>query len=264
MITRENRFRSTQAAKGFVRIPRSVFDHPLWQKQRKFTPTEALVDLYRLARSLPTEQLKQGEFQCTYQELADRWGWTRGRAQRFMVAREKDRTIIHLNRTGVAAHVFAVTAWVETSQIPTKPPNERASEHAPKPPKPCPVAAVTPADVQDVEHETPASEQKKERTKERKASELRFVETEESEKCSNPGQAAAEQVAAVSRPTRQYWENRCYTPPQYPEWYFTRPRAGITKAQARSILNRITLEILPRPPANSWVSSEIARWRGRL
>src|SRR5215472_11587505 len=121
MITRENRLRSMQAAKGFVRIPRSVFDHPLWQKQRKFTPTEALIDLYRLARSLPTEQLKQGEFQCTYQELADRWGWTRGRTQRFMGAREKDQTIIRLNRTVVSTHVFAVTPWVEASKIPTKP-----------------------------------------------------------------------------------------------------------------------------------------------
>ena len=167
MITRENRLSSTQAAKGFVRIPRSVFDHPLWQKQRKFTPTEALVDLYRLARSLPTDQLQQGEFRCTYQELADRWGWTRGRAQRFMAAREKDQTIIRLDRTGVSAHVFAVTAWVQASKIPTKPPNEQGSEHAPEPPKPCPVAAVAPVAVQDVEHETAAPEQKKEPKKEK-------------------------------------------------------------------------------------------------
>ena len=182
-----------------MRIPRSLFDHPLWQKQRKFTPSEALVDLYRLARSLPTEQLQQGEFQSTYQELADRWGWTRGRAQRFMGAREKDRTIIRLNRTGVSAQVFSVTAWVDASQIPAKPPNERGSEHAPKPPKPSTVAAVAPVVVQDVEHETAASEQKKERTKERKVSEFRYEKTGESEKCSNLERPAPDRADAVSR-----------------------------------------------------------------
>jgi len=167
MITRENRSRFPQAAKGFVCIPRSAFDHPLWRTPREFTRTEALIDIYRLARSLPTEQLQRGEFQCTYQELADKWGWTRHRAQRFIKAREKDQTIIRLNRTGATAHVFAVTAWVEASQTPTKPPNERGSEHVPKPPKLCPVAAVAPVDAQDVEHETAADEQKKEPKKEK-------------------------------------------------------------------------------------------------
>jgi hypothetical protein len=118
MITRENRSRSTQAAKDFVCISRSLFEHPLWRTQRESTRTEALIDLYRLARSLPTEQLNRGEFQCTYPELADKWGWTRGHAQRFMEAREKDQTIIHLNHQfGLGSFTFGPQPVPEPSPV---------------------------------------------------------------------------------------------------------------------------------------------------
>jgi hypothetical protein len=250
-------------SKGFVCVPRPMFDHPLCQKKREFSPMEALIDFCRLARSLPTEKLKRGEFQCSYQGLAERWGWSRGRVKRFMDAREKDHVLVR-RFDASRALVFAVTGLAEPAKTPTKPASERVTGQAPEPPKPCPVAVAPSVDRPQVEHKTDGTEQKKERTKERKASEFRYEEAGESEKCSNLEQAAPERVAAVSPPTRMDRENPRFTQPQYPRWYFTRPPGGLAKHQARHMLNGITLEIYPPPPKTSWLFSELARWRGRL
>jgi hypothetical protein len=85
------RFRPS--TKGFVPLPRTFFDHPIWGEKRVFTPAEALLDLLRMARCLPTEHLQRGEFQKSQFELAERWMWSRTKVRRFLEAREQEGLI---------------------------------------------------------------------------------------------------------------------------------------------------------------------------
>jgi hypothetical protein len=154
--------------KGYIPVPRALFDHPFWTEEVEFSPREALVDLYRLARTLPTATLEVGQFDQSVAELAERWRWTHPRTKRFLLARIAE---------GWLSCQEGVWSLVEN---PNKMRTRSSDVNAGVNPKPATDVGLTPLDVRGDVTETLISEQKKESTKERKASEFRFEESKRS------------------------------------------------------------------------------------
>lgn len=81
--------------KTFVMIYRSVLDNELW-KDKPFAKGQAWIDLLLLVFWEDSEEPIDGEMEVTKrgsrwfgkQELADRWGWSRNRASRFLKSLE--------------------------------------------------------------------------------------------------------------------------------------------------------------------------------
>jgi len=86
-------------------------------------------------------------------------------------------------------------------------------------------------------------------------------EQRETDDLSNPEQAGTDPVPVAASPGfNSHGNEETGAPPPYPRWYFTRPLLPLNKAQARAIRNRITLGLLPMPPADSWVLRDLRRW----
>ena len=66
------------AKKSFIKIYRDIFDSPLWIGKRVYSRFEAYIDLSRSA------DIKQHTLSISLRTLADRWGWSLGKVQRFL------------------------------------------------------------------------------------------------------------------------------------------------------------------------------------
>ena len=96
--------------KGFVKLNRQLFDHPLWNSER-FTKGQAWVDLFGKAnyaskwiivRGIKVE-VKRGETCRSEETLARDWRWSRGKVRRFLFALECDKMITRrqYNKIGI-------------------------------------------------------------------------------------------------------------------------------------------------------------------
>lgn len=85
---------------GWITVPRSFFDGPAWQENRKFSRAEAVLDLYRRAQWEAGEvfsrgkliSLARGEQAASCRFLAHRWGWTKDTVARFLKTMDPERT----------------------------------------------------------------------------------------------------------------------------------------------------------------------------
>ena len=66
--------------KGFLKIPRKVFDSDIWNEKRVFSRYEALTDLCQSA------DYKTRKLSVSFRSLADRWRWCLAKVQRFIKA----------------------------------------------------------------------------------------------------------------------------------------------------------------------------------
>ena len=79
---------------GFVPIPRSFFNGPLWSKKRIFSQPEAYIDLCQSARysKEPAKKLigskmitwGRGQMPASIRFLATRWSWSSNKVRRFL------------------------------------------------------------------------------------------------------------------------------------------------------------------------------------
>jgi hypothetical protein len=87
--------------RGYCKIARRIHDDPLWQ-EKPFDRARAWIDLIMLARYVDgyimvrgnKVELKRGQVGWSELALSDKWGWSRGKVNRFLVEMEKDRRII--------------------------------------------------------------------------------------------------------------------------------------------------------------------------
>ena len=110
--------------KTFVMIYRSVLDNELW-KDKPFAKGQAWIDLLLLVFWEDSEEPIDGEMEVTKrgsrwfgkQELADRWGWSRNRASRFLKSLEVRHMIEQ--RVTHRGTLISIVNW-DTYQHPAK------------------------------------------------------------------------------------------------------------------------------------------------
>lgn len=81
--------------KGFIKIPRRLFETRGWSQRRRYTEVEATIDLYLMAnvrdRTEPNGlKLKKAQLITSYRELADRWLWPTMNANNFIKKLQRD------------------------------------------------------------------------------------------------------------------------------------------------------------------------------
>ena len=80
---------------GYIRLSRKFFDGTYWSQSRTFSPAEAWLDLVQMARFevepaiklLPNGRkitVERGEVHASLRYLSVRWGWSKGKVQRFI------------------------------------------------------------------------------------------------------------------------------------------------------------------------------------
>lgn len=91
--------------KGWIKLNRQIIDHWLY-KDKPFNKSMAWIDLLLIAdhtthttmwRGKPTE-FKRGDVNLSFTQLANRWGWSRGRTRRFILNLEMDG-MVNIKRT---------------------------------------------------------------------------------------------------------------------------------------------------------------------
>lgn len=80
--------------KGFVRIPRRIYEEKQWNNKRMYSELDAFHDLYASASTREhTEpdgtKIKRDQLSVSYRILADRWIWDKMRVKRFILSLEK-------------------------------------------------------------------------------------------------------------------------------------------------------------------------------
>ncbi|MDD5089164.1 MAG: hypothetical protein PHI18_10265 [bacterium] len=96
---------------GFIKLPRAIFE--LLENPRRFTRTEALVDLFRRANFRTTRltihereiEIAPGELLFTLPRLAASWQWSADEVDEFIVELERAAVLVR-RRRGAASVLF--------------------------------------------------------------------------------------------------------------------------------------------------------------
>lgn len=86
---------------GFIKLFRTLLEHPIWKSKEKFCRRAAWVDLLLLANWKDSEAMlgneaiiiHRGEIGLSQAYLAERWGWSRKRVCFFLKYLEKEKMI---------------------------------------------------------------------------------------------------------------------------------------------------------------------------
>ncbi|QNS40154.1 hypothetical protein H0S70_07000 [Chryseobacterium manosquense] len=91
------------AEKGFIKLGRGFFDNPFWKENREYSKAEAWIDLIQSARFESTPEkvftkmnfitINRGELRASQRFLAQRWGWSVGKVNRFINVLEMERMV---------------------------------------------------------------------------------------------------------------------------------------------------------------------------
>ena len=69
--------------KGFVRLPRRLFETKWWNQKRIYSESDAIIDIYQSAG-------KSNTFSTSVRALADRWLWENTKVLRFLTKLTKE------------------------------------------------------------------------------------------------------------------------------------------------------------------------------
>lgn len=86
---------------GYIKLYRSIMDHWLYSRSKPFCEAAAWIDLLMFVYRFDSKEPIRGQIQVTkagsrwtgYQELADRWGWSKSKTVRFLKLLESDEMI---------------------------------------------------------------------------------------------------------------------------------------------------------------------------
>lgn len=123
--------------KGFIKIPRSFFETSLWDEKRKFSKTDALLDI------MQHTEYQNGVLKTSYRTLADRWQWNLSAVQRFV------KTIVGEGFVYVSSEKGGIT-FKNKCDTPSDTPNDTPFD-TPEPPK---TKAVS--EIDDTPNDTPS------------------------------------------------------------------------------------------------------------
>jgi len=87
---------------GWIKLDRQITEHWLWES-KPFSPGQAWVDLLMMAAHTTTTRDWKGSFLTQHRgevftsisALADRWGWSYKKVQRFIRTLERDKMVLH-------------------------------------------------------------------------------------------------------------------------------------------------------------------------
>lgn len=93
--------------KGYIRIPRKLFQSPEWKEKRVYSRFEAILSLYEQAAYTSGRfinlkgyavSLERGQLVTTIRLLADIWGWSKSKVSRFLCElRDNSRDTFRIN-----------------------------------------------------------------------------------------------------------------------------------------------------------------------
>lgn len=79
-------------AKGYISVHRKIWDTDIWKSSDPFDMRSAWIDLLLMANHADNEcvrgksviKINRGQLHTSYDHLAKRWSWSRGKVQRFI------------------------------------------------------------------------------------------------------------------------------------------------------------------------------------
>ena len=94
-------------AKGWIKTWRKIWSSDIWDSKEPFCRRAAWIDLLLMANHEPHTintkggpiQVERGQLHTSYQHLADRWHWSRGKVVRFL-RYTNEHSMTHTNRHG--------------------------------------------------------------------------------------------------------------------------------------------------------------------
>lgn len=129
--------------KGFIRIPRRIFEEKRWNGRRVYSEIDAFLDIYTSANihdSTEPEgtELARNQLAVSIRQLAEKWIWTISKVRRFLLALEQKgyvmvcassaKTIITIIDFGEGSTVCSDSVATKPSETPTDTPSETLSE----------------------------------------------------------------------------------------------------------------------------------------
>ena len=77
--------------KGFVRIPRRLFEDKQWNTKRVYSELDAVTDIYTSACIQDRIEadgtvIRRNQLAMSVRSLAERWMWTKSKVERFLAA----------------------------------------------------------------------------------------------------------------------------------------------------------------------------------
>lgn len=122
--------------KGYIKLYRDIRDHEIWQ-EKPFDRARAWIDLIMMVNHEDKKILFDGEPVPVYRgsvitsarKLADRWGWSRGKVERFLSMLESE-IMIRQDRTRKRAMISIVNYDVyQTSQTTKRATEKPLNDH---------------------------------------------------------------------------------------------------------------------------------------
>lgn len=94
----------TDANYGWIKLHRTLLEHPVWIEE-PFNRGQAWVDLLLLANHKPAQirkrgikvTVERGQVGWSERQLAERWGWSRGKVRRYLEELETAQQIVQQN-----------------------------------------------------------------------------------------------------------------------------------------------------------------------
>ena len=129
-------------SKGFVRIPRRLFDTAWWNKRRVWSESDAVIDLYQQANARDRTEpdgtkVLRNQFITSNRTLADRWYWPPMKVNRFLTKLKEEGWIrIETNKFRTIITIIDFGADIDKSDTPSDTPTDTPNDTPSDTPKP--------------------------------------------------------------------------------------------------------------------------------
>lgn len=126
--------------KGFVKIPRRIYEEKQWNVKRVYSELDAFCDIYASAnmrdRTEPDgTKVKRNQLLVSLRSLADKWIWSHSKVRRFLLALERKAYIkvdFSDSRTVITIIDFGADSSVDSDIVTVKKQSETPSETPPE------------------------------------------------------------------------------------------------------------------------------------
>lgn len=112
---------------GYIPISRKLFNHPFWTEKREYSRAEAWIDLLRSVRfeaspgrviiGNKTVVINRGEMPVSLRYLAERWQWSKNKADAFLNLLVNEGMICKRTAPGTVQTVVAICKYESYNQL---------------------------------------------------------------------------------------------------------------------------------------------------
>lgn len=128
--------------KGFIRIPRRLFETGWWNKRRVWSESDAVIDLYQQANARDRTEpdgtkVLRNQFITSNRTLADKWYWPPMKVNRFLSKLKEEGWInVETNKFRTVITILDFGIDIDKSDTPTDTPSDTLSDTHTDTPKP--------------------------------------------------------------------------------------------------------------------------------